>query len=150
MLVRAWNLHLGKTADGRGAHLREMVELATADRPAFVCLQEVPVWAFGVLGGWAGMKAVAVRATKPNLGPVVVPAGTGRALGSGGKGNAILLPLDAKIREEKQITLNTNPFCEDQALNLGYSQKEARWWEKERRVCHLVKLEFPDRARMLI
>jgi endonuclease/exonuclease/phosphatase family metal-dependent hydrolase len=149
MLVRAWNLHLGKTAQGRGAHLREMIELVTAGGPTFVCLQELPVWALDELGGWTGMKAVAVRATRPKLGPVVVPAGAGR-LGSPGKGNAILLPTDAQIREEKQVTLNTNPFCEEQAATLGYSQKEARWWERERRVCHLVKLEFPDRSRFLV
>src|SRR5262245_41861503 len=101
MLVRTWNLHLGKAAtDGKGGHLREMVELAVAVRPAFVCLQDRPASALGKLGGWAGMQVVAVRTVK--------------RLGAG-KGNAILLTNEVKIREEKQITLNTNPFCEEQA-----------------------------------
>jgi endonuclease/exonuclease/phosphatase family metal-dependent hydrolase len=141
MLVRAWNLHLGKDAsNGRRDHTREMVELITADRPLIVCLQEVPSSALDKLGDWAGMQAVGVRAQRSKLGP----------LGGPGKGNAILFPKEAKLRQEKQITLNTNPFCEEQAGKLGYSLKEARWWEKERRVCQVVKIEFPDRKRWLI
>jgi endonuclease/exonuclease/phosphatase family metal-dependent hydrolase len=150
MLVRAWNLHLGKTPDGKGGHLREMVELATADRPAFVCLQEVPAWALDSVGEWAGMKAVTARTIAPKFGPIRVPAGLGKPLGSPGKGNAILLPKDVTIRQEKQITLNTNPFCEEQAGKLGLTPKQAHWWERERRVCHIVKVEFPNRQRMLI
>jgi endonuclease/exonuclease/phosphatase family metal-dependent hydrolase len=144
MLVRAWNLHLGKDANGRGEHVREMVELITADRPLIVCLQEVPAWALGSVGGWADMQTVTVRTHRAKLGPL------GRSLGSSGKGNAILFPKDAKLRQEKQITLNTNPFCEEQAAKLGYSLKEARWWERERRVCQLVHIEFPDRKRWMI
>jgi endonuclease/exonuclease/phosphatase family metal-dependent hydrolase len=67
-----------------------------------------------------------------------------------GQGNVILFPADAKIRQTKQITLNTNPFCEDEARKLGLSPKLARWWEKERRVCHLVKFELPNRRRLLV
>jgi endonuclease/exonuclease/phosphatase family metal-dependent hydrolase len=141
MLVRAWNLHLGKDAsNGRRNHTREMVELITADRPWIVCLQEVPTGVLGKVGDWAGMQAVGVVAQKGRLGP----------FGGPGKGNAVLFPKEAKLREEKQITLNTNPFCEEKAGKLGYSLKEARWWEKERRVCQVVKIEFPDRKRWLI
>src|SRR5262245_33409989 len=151
MLVRSWNLHLGKTApDGKGGHLREMVELAVAGDPAIVCLQEVPAWALGSVGQWAGMKAVTVRAMRSKLGPLALPGGLGRTLGSPGKGNAILLPGDAALRQEKQITLNTNPFCEEQAGRLGLTLKDARWWERERRVCHIAKIELPNRHRLLI
>jgi len=46
MVIRGWNLYNGNTAPpGRRAHLREMIELVTADRPSIVCLQEVPAWA---------------------------------------------------------------------------------------------------------
>ena len=150
MRVRSWNLYLGKTADGKAGHVREMVERATADRPAFVCLQEVPVWAVKSLAEWAGMQAVSVRATRPKLGPFPVPASIGRRLGSPGKANAILLPKEVTVRQEKQITLNTNPFCEEQAARLGLTEKHARWWEKERRVCQVAKIEWPSRQRMLI
>src|SRR5262245_30433596 len=101
MLVRSWNLHLGKTApDGKGGHIREMVELAVAGEPAIVCLQEVPAWALGSLDKWSGRTAVTVRAMRSKLGPIGLPGGLGRTLGSPGKGNAILLPNDATLRQE--------------------------------------------------
>src|SRR3954453_9530900 len=99
MLVRTWNLHLGKAAtDGKGGHLREMVELATADRPAFVCLQDLPAWALGKVGEWAGMQAVTARTTKPKLGPFPALAAIGKLSGSAGKGNAILIANEVTIR----------------------------------------------------
>jgi endonuclease/exonuclease/phosphatase family metal-dependent hydrolase len=161
MLIRAWNVFHGNTSPpGRRAYLREMIELVTADRPGVVCLQEVPAWAFGQIGDWAGMREVAARTRAPRLGLLPIPAGFGRRLTSlnaglfrshfNGQGNVILLPTDAKLRESKQITLNTNPFCEDQATKLGLSPKLARWWEKERRICHLAKVELPNRRRLLI
>jgi endonuclease/exonuclease/phosphatase family metal-dependent hydrolase len=151
MLVRAWNLHLGKTApDGKGGHVREMVERIATDKTAIICLQEVPVWAFGSLAGWSGMQAVSVRTRRPKLGPLGIPGGVGKMVGSPGKGNAILVPGDVTIRQEKQITLNTNPFCDEQAGKLGLDLKRARWWERERRVCQVVHIERPDRHRLLI
>jgi hypothetical protein len=96
------------------------------------------------------MQAVSVRTARSKLGPIALPGSLGRTIGSSGKGNAILFPNDAKLRQEKQITLNTNPFCEEQAGKLGYTLKEARWWERERRVCQLVHIEFPDRKRWMI
>jgi endonuclease/exonuclease/phosphatase family metal-dependent hydrolase len=137
-----------------------MVELVTADRPTIVCLQEVPAWALDRVGEWAGMQAVSVRTKRSKVGLFPIPRGFGRRLTSihagrsrsafQGQGNVILLPEDAKIRQAKQITLNTNPFCEEQAAKLGISAKEARRWESERRVCHLAKIEFLDRNRMLV
>ena len=44
------------------------------------------------VGEWAGMQAVTARTIAPKLGPIRVPAGFGKMLGSPGKGNAILLP----------------------------------------------------------
>jgi endonuclease/exonuclease/phosphatase family metal-dependent hydrolase len=161
MLVRAWNLFHGNTVPtGRHAYLREMIELVTADRPTVVCLQEVPAWALELVGEWADMQAVSVRTRRPKLGAIAIPGGLGRRLASinagrarsapGGQGNVILLPKDVQLRQAKQITLNTNPFCEEQATKLGLTMKDARWWEKERRVCHVAKIEFPDRQRMLV
>jgi endonuclease/exonuclease/phosphatase family metal-dependent hydrolase len=69
LVVRTWNLFHGNTVPpGRRAYLREMVELVTADRPALVCLQEVPVWALEHLAGWSGMTAAGVVAAAPLLG----------------------------------------------------------------------------------
>ena len=68
---------------------------------------------------------------RPKFGPLAVPGGVGadtdpRASAGPGKGNAILFPKDVTIRQEKQITLNTNPFCEEQAGKLGLDLKQAR------------------------
>jgi len=55
MLVRSWNVFHGRTdPPGRRGHLREMIELVTADGPDVVCLQEVPVWGLGRLSDWSG------------------------------------------------------------------------------------------------
>jgi endonuclease/exonuclease/phosphatase family metal-dependent hydrolase len=81
VLVRTWNLFHGNTLPpGRRAYLREMVELVTADRPDVVCLQEVPAWALGRLGGWAEMTEVPALARGATLGPLPIPSAVGRAL----------------------------------------------------------------------
>jgi endonuclease/exonuclease/phosphatase family metal-dependent hydrolase len=109
VLVRSWNLFHGNTVPpGRRAYLREMVELVTADRPDIVCLQEVPGWALGRLGGWAGMTELTVWTKRPTLGPLPIPATLGRALTAphhgiirsafAGQGNAILLAPGLGVR----------------------------------------------------
>ena len=155
MLVRTWNLFNGNTSPPkRKAYLREMVDLVTADRPAVVCLQEVPAWALGQVGSWAGMQGLGDRTRGPRL-PVIgrfaasVHAGLVRS-GLHGQGNVILLPPEADLRIHKTITLNTNPFCEEEGRKLGLDMKRTRWWEKERRICQVVKVEFPNRQRMLV
>ncbi len=160
MIVRTWNLFHGNTSPpGRRAYLRKMVELITADRPDVVCLQEVPAWALPLIGQWAGMSSVWVQARRPRLGPLPIPAGAGRGLtsphhgitrsGFAGQGNVILFPPEATIREDKSITLNTNPFCEERGRELGLTPKQMVMWERERRVLHLVQYELPDRRRFL-
>jgi endonuclease/exonuclease/phosphatase family metal-dependent hydrolase len=155
MIVRTWNLFHGNTSPpGRRAYLREMVELVTADRPGIVCLQEVPAWALDEVGTWAGMRAVGDRTRRPRL-PVLgrritsLHAGLFRS-GLHGQGNVILLQPDVTVRERKVITLNTNVFCEEQGRRLGLDEKLTRWWEAERRICHTVKIELPNRTRMLV
>jgi endonuclease/exonuclease/phosphatase family metal-dependent hydrolase len=162
MLIRAWNLFNGNThPPGRRAYLREMIELVTASSdPVVVCLQEVPSWALDLVGEWSGLQAVPVRTRRAKLGPIAIPKSLGRRVastnagffrsGPGGQGNVILLPRDWPIRQAKQITLNTNPFCEEQARQLGLTMKDARRWESERRVCQLVKVELADRTRVLV
>jgi endonuclease/exonuclease/phosphatase family metal-dependent hydrolase len=161
MLIRTWNLFHGNTVPaGRRAYLREMVELAVADKPAILCLQEVPVWALDRLAAWSGMQAIHMRARRSVLGPFPIPAAAGRGLTAthtglwrsafAGQGNATLIPSEAKVREVKGITLNTNPFVEEQGRKLGLSPKLVRWWERERRVCQLVKFELPNRRRFLV
>jgi endonuclease/exonuclease/phosphatase family metal-dependent hydrolase len=70
LVVRTWNLFHGNAVPPeRRAYLREMVELVTADRPAVVCLQEVPVWALEHLSAWSGgMSTTGIVAALPRLG----------------------------------------------------------------------------------
>jgi len=57
LLVRTWNLFHGNASPPlRRSYLREMVELACADRPDVLCLQEIPVWAIGRIGAWGRMR----------------------------------------------------------------------------------------------
>ena len=74
MLIRSWNLYHGCThPTGRRSYLQEIVDLAVADRPDVVLLQEVPAWALPYLGPWTGMHAVADVAQPPRAGPVPIP-----------------------------------------------------------------------------
>src|SRR5438105_2724011 len=60
VLVRSWNLYHGNTVPpSRRNFLERMVRLAAEDRPAVLCLQELPAWALPRLQGWSGMTVVA-------------------------------------------------------------------------------------------
>jgi endonuclease/exonuclease/phosphatase family metal-dependent hydrolase len=133
VLVRSWNLFHGNTLPpGRRAFLREMVELVTADRPDVVCLQEVPAWALGRLGAWAGMTEVPALARRPLVGT----AGLGRALTSphhglirsafSGQGNSVLLGEAVRLRASATLPLHE------------------RAAGAEPRVAQRVELELPD------
>jgi endonuclease/exonuclease/phosphatase family metal-dependent hydrolase len=68
-LIRTWNVFHGNADPPcRRSHLRRMVELAAADGPAVLCLQEVPVWALARLDDWSGMHRLGV-VTRPPLWP---------------------------------------------------------------------------------
>jgi endonuclease/exonuclease/phosphatase family metal-dependent hydrolase len=122
LVVRTWNLFHGNTVPpGRRAYLREMVELVTADRPAVVCLQEVPVWALAHLQGWSGgMTSTGIVAAPPRLGSAML----GRLLTElhhgllrsafTGQANAILVdrpiaggPVDGAVTGERTLTVSS-------------------------------------------
>jgi endonuclease/exonuclease/phosphatase family metal-dependent hydrolase len=153
VLVRSWNVFHGNTSPpGRRAYLREMVELITADRPEIVCLQEVPAWALERVGGWVGMQGIGDRTRRGRpFGRRVTSLHAGLFRSSfGGQGNVILVPQGVTVRERKVITLNTNPFCEEEGRKLELDPKLIRWWERERRICQVAKIERPDRRRFLV
>src|SRR5262245_166821 len=153
MLARSWNVFHGNTLPpGRKSYLREMIELVTADRPAVVCLQEVPAWALEVVDRWADMNAIGDRTRRGRpLGRHVTSLNPGFFRSSfGGQGNVILLPRDWQVREHKTITLNTNPFCEEERRKHRRDPKMTRWWQRERRIGQVVKAERPDRRRLLV
>jgi endonuclease/exonuclease/phosphatase family metal-dependent hydrolase len=114
LLVRTWNLFHGNTVPpGRRAYLEEMVRLVTVDRPAAVCLQEVPVWALRRLEGWSGMTARGVVAARPRLGS----AELGRVLTGlhhgllrsalTGQANAILVDRSLHVDDERTLMVSS-------------------------------------------
>jgi endonuclease/exonuclease/phosphatase family metal-dependent hydrolase len=127
VLVRSWNLFNGNSVPPtRHGHLREMIELATADRPAILCLQEVPVWALPHLAGWSGMQSSWLVARPPRR-PAFLAAAITR-LHSGlfrsrlaGQANAILIDR----------SLPTTPLSGVQISEQG----------RERRVVHAVRVD---------
>jgi endonuclease/exonuclease/phosphatase family metal-dependent hydrolase len=127
LLVRSWNLFHGNASPPRRhSYLRDMIALATADAPDVVCLQEVPVWAVGRLGRWAGMQEFPAIA-RHGL-PTVRLAGWVTRLHNGlirsaiaGQANAILVS------------------AAHEATDLGVEKVSGP--DFERRVCHGVRLE---------
>jgi endonuclease/exonuclease/phosphatase family metal-dependent hydrolase len=88
-----------------------MIRLATSDRPAVLCLQEVPLWALSRLEGWSGMTARSVVTRRARL-PVGL-AGRITRLHNGffrswlaGQGNAILLAPGLEPREHLSLRID--------------------------------------------
>jgi endonuclease/exonuclease/phosphatase family metal-dependent hydrolase len=107
-LVRTWNVFHGNTVPpGRRAHLEEMIRLVTADRPAVVCLQEVPAWAAGRLERWSGMRAATATAARPllrsvELGRLLTDVHHGLLRSAlTGQANAILVDRALAVTEER-------------------------------------------------
>jgi len=68
LLVRTWNVFHGNACTpGRRGYLRQMIELASRDRPDVLCLQEVPLWALAHhLSDWSEGMHVATTTTLPS------------------------------------------------------------------------------------
>ncbi len=97
LLVRSWNVFHGNADPSRRkGFLRKMVELASADAPDVVCLQEVPVWALARIDDWSGMTSFGAITRPPLwLGPFStwvtrIHQGLFRS-GLAGQANAILV-----------------------------------------------------------
>jgi endonuclease/exonuclease/phosphatase family metal-dependent hydrolase len=128
-----------------------MVQLASADRPGVLCLQEVPVWALAQLDEWAGMAAIGDVARRPMLGPLPSTPEVGRVLTElhhgllrsafAGQANAVLLGSGLEVREHRHVILNPFRFRRAQARRLGLGVVERLAWGKERRVCQALRVE---------
>jgi endonuclease/exonuclease/phosphatase family metal-dependent hydrolase len=131
-----------------------MVRLASADGPAVLCLQEVPVWALGQLDDWSGMPAIGAVARRPSLGPFPSTSELGRMLTEldhgllrsafTGQANAILLGPGLQVREHRHVILNPFGFRRAQTRRLSLGIAERLAWGKERRVCHAVRVQRGD------
>jgi endonuclease/exonuclease/phosphatase family metal-dependent hydrolase len=148
VLVRSWNLFHGNTKPPqRAAFLDEMLELATADDPDVLCVQEVPAWALDRF-------SIGDVAARPVLGPVPIPRSLGRALTElnhglcrsafSGQGNAILVAPRLRVLSQRVMTLNTGRFRSAQARALGLDMVARLAWAKERRVVQGVRLQAAD------
>jgi endonuclease/exonuclease/phosphatase family metal-dependent hydrolase len=75
LLVRSWNVFHGNAAPPRRkGFLREMLQLASADEPDVLCLQELPAWSLPLLHLWTtGMRSEGAVA-RPPLGPAALSA----------------------------------------------------------------------------
>jgi endonuclease/exonuclease/phosphatase family metal-dependent hydrolase len=152
LLVRTWNVFHGNAVPPeRRAFLKEMVQLATADHPDAVCLQELPVWALSRLEGWSGMQSFAVVASRPKL----LSAELGKwitDLDHGffrsaftGQANAILLAPGLRAVGEDSIVLNPRSFRRTESKKLGLDVRARLTWALERRVCQAVRAETDGR-----
>jgi endonuclease/exonuclease/phosphatase family metal-dependent hydrolase len=127
-----------------------MVRLASKDRPAILCFQEVPAWALGSLDDWSGMVAVGVVAQRPTIGPFPSTPELGRRLTETnhglfrsaftGQGNAVLLDRSLRALENREVVLNPFRYRRAQARRLGLDLVDRLAWSKERRVCQAVRL----------
>lgn len=127
MLVRSWNLFHGNTSPpDRRSHLQKMIELAVADRPDILCLQEVPLWSLSELEPWSGMTERHVVTRKAPLGASL--GGVITRLNNGlfrswlaGQANTILLAPGLEPVEHRSFRIDERG--------------------EEPRYCHAVKLD---------
>jgi endonuclease/exonuclease/phosphatase family metal-dependent hydrolase len=100
VLIRSWNVYHGRSHPaGRRGYLRGAIELATADDPDFLCLQELPLWSLSRLQAWSDMQVFAARTKRAPFG-----ARAGRAVTAAhyglfrsaftGQANAVLVRAD--------------------------------------------------------
>jgi endonuclease/exonuclease/phosphatase family metal-dependent hydrolase len=161
VLVRSWNLFHGNTKPpGRVAYLERMVQMAVADDPDVVLLQELPAWALRKLGAWSGRTALGDVAAPPTLGPIPSTYWIGQAITSlnpgllrsafSGQGNAILLALRLRVLSRDLLVLNPPGFRRREARRLGLGLVARLAWAGERRICQAVRVELADGRRALI
>jgi endonuclease/exonuclease/phosphatase family metal-dependent hydrolase len=152
MLVRTWNVFHGNASPPeRHAFLEQMIRLVTEDRPAVLCLQELPVWSLRRLGSWSGMHVAADVARRPTVGPFPSSAEIGRVLTDidhgrlrsafTGQANAILVERGARILEHRRLVLNSWSFRRAESRRLFLGRAARREWRREPRLCQVVRLE---------
>jgi endonuclease/exonuclease/phosphatase family metal-dependent hydrolase len=112
VLVRSWNLFHGNTLPrDRRSHLEEMIRRATEDRPAVLCVQEVPLWALRRLSAWSGMTVHHVVTRRAPVGAWLGGAITRLHNGFfrsalAGQANAILLAPHLKPLEHRAVRID--------------------------------------------
>jgi endonuclease/exonuclease/phosphatase family metal-dependent hydrolase len=160
VLVRTWNVFHGNAQPPeRRAFLPEVIRLATADRPAIVLLQELPVWSLERLGGWSGTAAVGDVAARPLLGSTSAALALEKAITDlhhglfrsafSGEANAILVASDLRVEDHRTLVLNPLTFRVREARRLGLRLLGVAGWGKNRRVCQALRLTT-DRGTLVV
>jgi endonuclease/exonuclease/phosphatase family metal-dependent hydrolase len=170
LLVRTWNVFHGNAdPPRRRGYLKQMVELASADRPSVLCLQELPVWALPLIDDWSGMRAVRSIARRP----LVLPGGVAGWVtrrhqglfrsGLAGQANAILVDSGLELVDlgDEQISERGRERRTCHAARVAGSlvvgnlhvshdgSPEARWAEVERALGFLERLTALDEPLVL-
>jgi hypothetical protein len=152
LLVRTWNVFHGNAVPPeRSDFLEDMVRLASADGPAALCLQELPVWSVAKLEEWSGMRAFGAVAARPLLGSARF-GGAITELNHGllrsaltGQANAILLGHELRPVAGDSIVLNPRGVRRRRGRELDLDWRLRLAWAKERRVCHAVRTDAGGR-----
>jgi endonuclease/exonuclease/phosphatase family metal-dependent hydrolase len=154
VLVRSWNLFHGNTVPPqRRAYLDEMINLAAADDPDILCVQEVPAWALGKF-------TLGDVAARPVAGPIPITARIGRALTDvhhgvlrsafAGQGNALQISPRLRVLDHRVLVLNSRRFRKAQARTLGLGVVPRLAWAKERRIVQAARIAHPDGWTLLV
>ena len=142
-----------RRADRAPPTCSSMVGLAAPADPDVVCLQELPLWALGHLGGWSGMPAIgAVAAPLCSL-----PRGVARRLTDARTRAASARASRARrtrsssrgAARPRQHVHRAEPARS--AFRRAARRRRSRRglaWAKERRVCQAVALALPDGRTM--
>jgi endonuclease/exonuclease/phosphatase family metal-dependent hydrolase len=154
VLVRSWNLFHGNTVPPQKcAFLDEMVELAVADGPDVLCVQEVPAWALRRF-------TCGDVAARPSFGPLPLTADAGRRLTSlhhgllrsafSGQGNAIQLAPGLELLAHDALVLNPRRFRDAQARALHLGPLARLAWRRERRIVQTARCRAQDGRTYLV
>jgi endonuclease/exonuclease/phosphatase family metal-dependent hydrolase len=150
LLVRSWNLFHGNTVPPqRRAYLDEMVQLATADDPDVLCLQEVPAGALPQFT--VGDVAARPRAVSAELGRRLTDLDHGRLRSLlSGQGNAIQVSPRLRVLAHDRLVLNPYRFRARIAREQHLGARARLAWARERRLVQAVRLEAPAGRTFLV
>jgi endonuclease/exonuclease/phosphatase family metal-dependent hydrolase len=117
-----------------------MLELATADDPDVLCVQEVPAAWLGRFT--AGDVAARPKLLSASLGERITDLNHGLLRSAvSGQGNAMLVAPRLRVVAHARLTLNPRRFRDAQARALGLGVAARLAWARERRIVQALRLE---------
>jgi endonuclease/exonuclease/phosphatase family metal-dependent hydrolase len=137
-----------------------MLELALADDPDVLCLQELPAWSLPLLHRWTGRTVATARARPSVLVALPIPARVGRAMTAphhgllrsafAGQGIAVVLAERLRLVAAHDLVLNDRAFRAEQVRALALDTVAIRAWARERRVAQAVVVASAERELVLV